>query len=340
MFVLFLIYLFLVDSVAVDFVVVAAVVRPTQYDTERYASSVANVIMHLFDNWPTQWYRVLCLPSAPSTSIVNQKMMSLPKCHPIENIFELLTKIPSQLSMRDREIYHFNIYVNNVRVQSTSHVYRNVGNISTILIAFQWHQMSRYVLLLRYAEFYTYYIVWLRNEVFPLAYVGVAIHNYCICVNQMNATIFVNNLPCKFNKWKWNNYGCAFTWSYWLLQLSSFVTVWVNHSIQTMLFLRSMLQQHLDHKISGFPMDDNHFLVCLFVESKFQLHLPVHQSIQRRVAKFWMLLLLLVVYFYRDALKRQSSYNASEFVLASNPIEHQVCYTKMKMVNSPNSERK
>lgn len=52
--VLFLIYPFPVDNVAVDSVAAVVVVRPTQYDTERYVSLVANVTMHLSDNWPIQ----------------------------------------------------------------------------------------------------------------------------------------------------------------------------------------------------------------------------------------------------------------------------------------------
>lgn len=50
LFVLFLIFPFPVDSVVVDFAVAVAVVRPTLYDIELCASSVANVTMLLFDN--------------------------------------------------------------------------------------------------------------------------------------------------------------------------------------------------------------------------------------------------------------------------------------------------
>lgn len=51
MFALVLISPFPVDSVVVDFVAaVAAAVRLTQCDTERYASLVANVTMHPFDS--------------------------------------------------------------------------------------------------------------------------------------------------------------------------------------------------------------------------------------------------------------------------------------------------
>lgn len=50
LFALVLISPFPVDSVAVDFVAAVAAVRPTQCDTERYASLVVNVTVHPFDN--------------------------------------------------------------------------------------------------------------------------------------------------------------------------------------------------------------------------------------------------------------------------------------------------
>lgn len=79
---LVLIYPFPVDSVAVDFVAAVVAVRPIQCDTEQYGNSVANVTMLPFDSWPIPWYPTLCLPSAPSISNANQKMMFPPKCHP------------------------------------------------------------------------------------------------------------------------------------------------------------------------------------------------------------------------------------------------------------------
>lgn len=55
---------------------------PKQSCTGQCESSVVDEIMHPFDNWPIQLYQTLFLPLMLNTSIVNQKMLFQPKCHP------------------------------------------------------------------------------------------------------------------------------------------------------------------------------------------------------------------------------------------------------------------